>query len=196
MSARLTTVIALSANLLFWPALFIFAALRPGYSHLTNAVSELGSFGAPRMWAWNVVGFIVPGSLIAIAGWQIGRRISPSHHVLTAMLVLSGAMVVLAGLVPADMADRHGVATNIHLMGANGSLLAWMIALILLAAGIRRARRYEAIVAIITLLCLAGILLLAKHDSLGLTQRLIFVMFFLSFLVISLAPPEQVRAKS
>jgi hypothetical membrane protein len=196
MNTRLTTIVALAANLLFWPALFVFAALRPDYSHFTNAVSELGSFGAPRMWAWNVVGFIVPGSLIAITGWRIGRRIEANHYVLTAMLVLSGAMVVLAGLAPADMADRHGTATNIHLIGANGSLLAWVIALVLLAIRIRGARRYEAIVAIIALLCLAGVLLLADHTSLGLTQRLIFAIFFFSFAVLSLAPQEQVQSKS
>jgi len=186
MNTRLTMALSIAANLIFWPALFGFAALRPGYSHFTDAVSELGSFDAPQMWAWNIVGFVIPGLLLTLAGWRIGRAVEPDHYVMTTMLALSGAMLVLTGLAPADLSQRHGLATTIHLIGANGSLVAWAIALVMLASGIRGARKKAAIVALVVLACLAGILVLADRHALGLTQRLMFAAYFLSFPALAL----------
>src|SRR5215510_4862771 len=56
------------ATLVFWTALFVFAAMYPGYSHLHRAVSGLGAFGAPHAVAWNIIGFILPGLLLAVCG--------------------------------------------------------------------------------------------------------------------------------
>ena len=39
---------AVVAAVVFWTALFVFAAMYPGYSHLHRAVSGLGAFGAPH----------------------------------------------------------------------------------------------------------------------------------------------------
>ena len=191
MDMRLTTALTVTANLIFWPALFGFAALRPGYSHVTNAVSELGSFDAPRMWAWNIIGFIIPGILLTISGWRIGRSVEADHFVMTTLLAFSGAMLVLTGLAPADLSQRHGIATTIHLVGSNGSLVAWVLALVFLAVRIRGTRRATAIVALIVLVCLAGILVLADRNTLGLTQRLMFAAFFFSFPALALAAPRR-----
>jgi hypothetical protein len=35
------------------------SAARPEYSHLTKAISELGSVDAPRAWVWNIFGYII-----------------------------------------------------------------------------------------------------------------------------------------
>jgi hypothetical membrane protein len=37
------------------------SALRPDYSHLTKAISELGAVDAPRAWIWNLFGYVLSG---------------------------------------------------------------------------------------------------------------------------------------
>lgn len=53
----------------FWTLLLGFAAARTdGYSHLTKAVSELGSVGAPNGTVWNLLGFGLTGAALAVFG--------------------------------------------------------------------------------------------------------------------------------
>jgi len=68
------------ANLLFWPLMFAMAAMRSDYSHLHQAISELGSLGAPWMMVWNVFGFFGPGLLLAGFGWNLVRRLRPGSR--------------------------------------------------------------------------------------------------------------------
>ena len=72
-STRMTGWIGLAATGLFAAALGLFAALDPAYSHLTNAVSELGVVGAPSQLAWNLIGFIAVGVLLAAFGRGLGQ---------------------------------------------------------------------------------------------------------------------------
>jgi hypothetical membrane protein len=58
----------------FWVATVVFGALRPSYSHVANTISELGAVGTPNATAWNVLGFMLPGVLIAITGAAIALR--------------------------------------------------------------------------------------------------------------------------
>src|SRR4051812_45071306 len=150
---RLSPAVAsLAANMLFWPLLFIMAALRPEYSHFTKAVSELGTVDAPRMWVWNVLGYLIPGILIAIAGWQIGQRLSPKTYLLPGLLSLAGWFMALSGVFPCDMTHMQSFTTRTHLMGAFGSLGAYILALILIALKLRSDWHKAAI---LTLGCLA-----------------------------------------
>lgn len=52
----------------FFACLFGLAALQPGYSHLTKAVSELGAFGARYAATWNTLGFFLTGGIILFFG--------------------------------------------------------------------------------------------------------------------------------
>jgi len=52
----------------FFACLFGLAALQPGYSHLTKAVSELGAFGARYAAIWNTLGFFLTGGIIVLFG--------------------------------------------------------------------------------------------------------------------------------
>jgi hypothetical membrane protein len=187
---RVSVAASVAANLLFWSALLVFAALRPDYSHFTKAVSELGAFGAPNMRAWNLLGFILPGALLAVAGWSIGRRIAPGTMLLPGLLMLGGAMIVCAGMFPADMSDRDGLRTRLHLVGAFGSLAAWLLAMVLLAMRVRGAWRSAALVAMACLAALVAALLTSSPHSPALTQRLLFAAFFLSYPALALTRPR------
>ena len=51
----------------------VMSSRRPEYSHLTKAISELGSLDAPNMWAWNILGYILPGLAIALLAIGLKR---------------------------------------------------------------------------------------------------------------------------
>lgn len=80
-----------------------FASLRPGYSHFSNTISELGEIGAPR--ARQVAfGFFLPvGLLVWLALWLIYGGAS-DRYVLAALIALSslGAGYGLSAFFPCD----------------------------------------------------------------------------------------------
>lgn len=177
---KLTTpkTLALTANALFWTSVFGFAALRPDYSHFTKAVSELGAWGAPNMWGFNVLGYMLPGLLLAFCGWRIARGVKPHALVLPALLIFSALGVSLAGAFPADMADRGSTTTLLHLTGSLSSLLLWLPALIWLAVAARATH------AALMWTCLAALALSIGAFTLysflypGLVQRIMFALYF------------------
>ena len=168
------------ANLIFWPALFIFAALRPDYSHLTKAISELGTWGAPRMWRWNAIGYMIPGALLGTFGWQFGRMVVPRGLLLPLCLALPGIGLCVSGVFPGDLEHRTSTTTLLHL-GGTFMGLAMLPALLMLVLRIRTEWRDVAILSILSLVGLLGIFSLYRlapamvvpHP--GLVQRLMFV---------------------
>jgi hypothetical membrane protein len=107
MNERVAGLAGVAAVAVFWIALFAFAASYPRYSHSTKAISELGVFGAPHALAWNVIGYIVPGMLLAICGAGLATAIDRSGR-RTAfywLLVVSGLGLAGTGVFPAEMRD-------------------------------------------------------------------------------------------
>ncbi|MDA1095013.1 MAG: hypothetical protein O3A25_17345 [Acidobacteria bacterium] len=72
---RVAGAAGIAAFAMFWTALFGFAAAHPDYSHSHKAISELGAFGAPHALAWNLIGFITPGLLLAVCGAGLAQAI-------------------------------------------------------------------------------------------------------------------------
>ena len=139
MPAKQTAFLAFGATILFWCSLIGFAALNPRYSHFTKSVSELGAWGAPNMWAFNILGFIGPGLLLALFGLNLARYASPRNWLTAGLLVLSGSCLALAGLSPADMSNFASPTTIGHLVGSNGNALFWMLSTIALAIAARKS---------------------------------------------------------
>jgi hypothetical membrane protein len=166
---------------MFWPLMLALAAMRPDYSHLHQAISELGAVGAPRMWVWNIGGYILPGLLLAAFGWGLVRRFEPGSRWRAGLLALAGVGLALAGAVPADMDHRQGLQTVVHL--AAGSLLsaiAWATGLILLSILALRTRADIALSCLVALAALVGTFFLYGlwPDTPALVQRISFVVFF------------------
>jgi len=82
----------------------IFGALEPNYSHLYNAVSELGAFGAQNALGMNVLCLFLTGALVTCTGIAF-RIFLAERDVATS----SGWWVIILGVmlsgaaVPADM---------------------------------------------------------------------------------------------
>ena len=121
---------------LFATSVIGFAAMRSdGYSHATKAISELGSIGAPSAVFFNLVGFILPGFLIAAFSLALAnaaqRRVGPL------LLLGSGLLLALAGIAPARLDDYGATTTILHVVGAVGSGTLWVFALFWLGPMLR-----------------------------------------------------------
>jgi hypothetical membrane protein len=147
MTERRIGLIGVAGAAVFVLALAVLGSLRPEYSHAHRAVSELGAFNTPLNLAWNLTGFGLAGLLLAVFGWQLGLlgRPNPGRGAMdwiTALLLASlGLSLVLSGILPADLADRKGTATQLHIVGGMVGLL-WVPGTFVWAA--RRYRHWRA----------------------------------------------------
>ena len=192
MPGRTAALFGVGANLLFWASVATFAALRPDYAHATKAVSELGAWGAPNMWAFNVLGYILPGLLLAACGWLLGR--AAKSNAVAALLALSGVGVAVAGAFPADMNDYGSFTTMGHLVGSTGSLVAWALALVCAMLFARKNWPALAALSAAALALTIGAFFLYETLPSGIVQRITFGVFFAYFLVASLLLWRRTRA--
>lgn len=183
-STRTTGWIGLAATGLFAAALALFAALDPAYSHLTNAVSELGVVGAPNQLAWNLIGFIAVGVLLAAFGRGLGQLV---HTPSAGWLLILFGLAFAATAIPADMSDLGGPGSMAHIAASQAVLLFWALALIRLLFVKRFGPGLRAMTALALVLAV-GTIVVRGADLLpsGLTQRLSFAVVFGWVLVTSL----------
>ena len=197
MNRRQIGFLGLGAWMLFWSASIVFAALRSSYSHVVNTMSELGAAGSPHAAAWNVLGFIVPGILLAIVGATIARAAnpepSPSRTLATVLLALSGLAIAGQGLMPAEMAngvaDVTAASTRGHFISSLISGGAWAVGALMLVGPMKRNPDWRGLhIASIMLvvLTLASAFLLRGMLPDGLAQRVGNGFFCAWFILMSL----------
>jgi hypothetical membrane protein len=126
---KLSLGAAVAVPFLYYGNVVLSSLLYPGYSHILQYVSELGSAAAPHAWVFNT-GVVLFGLATASSGAGLGLALYRRDSgrllaVLVAVLVtLGGLGFVMGGLFP--MPDpRHGgfgLALAMHLVPA---LLAW-----------------------------------------------------------------------
>ncbi|MBX9803313.1 MAG: DUF998 domain-containing protein [Caulobacteraceae bacterium] len=184
-SARTTGLIGMTGVALFAVSLAVFGALNPGYSHLTNAVSELGAVGAPNQLAWNLMGFLGVGLLLCTFGRGLGRVLGTAS---------AGWLLVLFGLsfaataIPADMGDLGAQTSVAHIAASQAVLLFWLLALIRLMF-VRSFGLTLRLVTGLALLLAIGTVVVRGAELLppGLTQRLSFAVVLGWVLAVSAA---------
>jgi hypothetical membrane protein len=179
MSNRATAAVGVFAVGWFWVLLLVFAAVRvDGYSHVTKAVSELGSTGAPNGLAWNVLGFGVTGLALAVFGWGLGRAVEPRGRRTAGWLAGSG-LAFAATAVPADMDALDAPASLAHIAASLLVFVFWLPAAWTLARR-RQAWPGFARVSTIALWASAAAVVVRALDLAppGLGQRLSFAVYF------------------
>lgn len=166
------------APALFVGAILVFGALRPDYSHLTNAVSELGARGAPNAMAWNLIGFIAVGLLIAAFSWGLFR----STGSLSALVFvgLSGLAFAGTGVFPADMADLTAPGSRAHILMSVISFASFVLGAFLLGWRLLRLPGWRAAALGSGLLALLAVLTMPLREMAipsGLAQRAGFLIY-------------------
>lgn len=119
----------LIAPIVFWLTYSIMAGLRPEYSFLTKAISELGSVDAPRKWVWNFAGYILPGVLISIYSYGLFQSVAnkPGSKVPLISFMFSGLFMAFAGIFPGDFDNKQSLTMLLHTVGSFGSYICFLI---------------------------------------------------------------------
>jgi hypothetical membrane protein len=167
------------------------AARTDGYSHLTKAVSELGSTDAPHQLLFNLLGYILPGLLIA--GFAYGLRAqfnSRRAQLPFVLLAISGLLLTLAGICPMDMSQRAAPVSLLHAAGSLGSGLAWLLCAFTLGRPLRSQPAWLSLAIPLQLLTWTGLLLIVligvvSPATPGLGQRVSFAVYFLFVLLLA-----------
>lgn len=132
MSSKAAGLYGILATVWFTTALLVFADLYPGYTHATKAISELGAIGAPLQHAWNVIGFLVPGILLAFHGWGLGAV--ASDRIAGAGFCLSG-LSFAATCIPANMDDFSAPTSQAHIAASLAVFVFWLAGALRLTMG-------------------------------------------------------------
>jgi hypothetical membrane protein len=185
--ARIPVLCGVIAPVWFLVALLAFASLRPDYSHLTKAVSELGVVGAPNALAWNLLGFGAVGALICVVAWGLWTRCG--FRLAALFIALSGLGFAATGAFPADMSNMQSSATQRHILASLVSFGAFVAAVPAVGWSLWTTRRRSAALAA-TAFGIAAILsvLLRETDMpSGLAQRINFVAYLLWIALVAIA---------
>jgi hypothetical membrane protein len=88
----------------FAVATLVSAALRPGYSHVTNMISELGATGTPYAALMNYAGFVPAGLMLAALGVALAGVLPRQRLALAGavLVTLFGAGVASSGVISCD----------------------------------------------------------------------------------------------
>lgn len=157
-------------------------ALTPGYSHVSQYISELGARGAPQEWSVRLAGFLPAGILLLAFCWYAYAALPRSTGATLALvgLALYAAGYVIAAAYPCDPGCRPDKPTTSQLIHNAGGLLGYLLAPAFLLTFARAARTWPgashlAIAGYAAAgLALVGLLTLSPTSSTaGLSQRLL-----------------------
>lgn len=187
-TSGLIGIIAVTISIL---TIIIMATLRTdGYNHFQKAVSELGSLDAPNKWTFNIFGYIIPGILISNFSLNLLKKFRSNFlkSYPFYLLFLSGSFMVLAGTFPANMENKQSLITIIHLIGAGGSGVFWLLCALTLWWQLKKNYNWKT-VSIITFLIPFGMIIamsFVSKNSPGLSQRIAFASFYLYIIILAI----------
>ncbi len=101
---RLLRLGGIVGPIVFAVVVMLGAALRPGYSHVTNFISELGATGTTNAALMNYAGFVPAGLMLAAFGVSLAWAL-PRHRLTifaAALVALFGAGVAASGFISCD----------------------------------------------------------------------------------------------
>jgi hypothetical membrane protein len=192
---RTAGILGIVATFLCWGGMLLFGALRPSYSHSVNAVSELGALGTPNALPWNIIGFFIPGLLLAIAGGAAARSIHADRRRPTAfwLLILAGLGFAATGIFPAEVKDGIPIVTSPftrgHFIASLVHGFAWLVAVTLLIRPMLANRHWRRLTVPsigLAILTVAASIALRGTVSDAIVQRVAGGLYFLWIVMISI----------
>lgn len=161
--------------ILYFGTILIASLVYPGYSHIRQYASELGSASARYPWIFNV-GIVVMGAatLVSLVGFHAALRRLGANRVVIALFLITlgafGAGTLMGGLFPMPDPRHGGFGLGIGVLPAPALLAAalWRV------RGMRRLRGYLVVTFIAALVMFAimmGAGSLVRRANVGAFQR-------------------------
>jgi hypothetical membrane protein len=124
--------------IIYASTVFILGLLWPGYNHVTQFMSELGSSGAPHAFIMNTIGFQLLGLLLIVFSLGLHREIKPGSVLSPILIASSGLGLILTGALQCDPG-----CINVTLTGRLHSYSAILAALAMIFAVLSISPRIE-----------------------------------------------------
>jgi len=169
----------------------VFSLLTPNYSHLTNAISELGAEGAPLAVGWNIVGFILVGLLIVAFAWglHVTIRNQAGVSIVPLLVGLSGIGWMGLGIFPAEAGFQPSIRTTLHFVMVSVNYLPFIAVAFIFAFRLRSDSYWKRWIVFSTAMGLLAILsfFIPRTVPAGLSQRIGLGAYFVWLFVMSYA---------
>ena len=193
---RLFSLGGLAGPLLFILAVILSAALRPGYDHVSQLISELGETGGSTAQLMTYLGFYPTGILILLFSVSCFAAIRRNLLSLagTVLVGLASLAIIVAGIFSCDVGcamEDPSTDQMLHTAAAMGAFLAMIVASILWSLRFRTLDHwrglwiYSLVTGIGAFGLLVAFLLLSESQIAGLVQRLLVLVLFIWLMVFS-----------
>ncbi|MDI1252069.1 DUF998 domain-containing protein [Thermomonas sp.] len=153
----------------------------PEYSHLMHPVGLRGATGLPYAMAFNLLLFVVPGVLLAVAGQGLRRGLPDAGWLARIGIVLvqlSAFAFAMQGVMSLDPADMDATMSRLHALAWMLWWIAFVPGALLLALGARRGATF-ALVSLAAAVLVPIIAVFAPVELwVGVAQRLAYALWF------------------
>jgi hypothetical membrane protein len=191
MNVKRFALCGMLAPIVFALALAVFSLMSPGYSNLTNAVSELGVTGAPYALAWNAIGFVLVGALTIAYGWGLRLDMRPvsGSTIVPLLVAISGLGFAGLGSFYAEAGFQPSLRTTLHFVMVSVCFLAFILVAFIFPAKMKRNDYWKkwALFSVVMGILAVASFFIPKTVPLGLSQRIGMGANFLWLFVTSLA---------
>lgn len=143
---KLLLLAGIAAPVTLVVAIAVAGQFEPGYSHVSQYVSELGATGASHPVAFNYGGLFLSGLLTVLFSLGFGARAGTRASLVASsvLVAVAGLGRIAAGIFPCDAGcslDDMSTPATIHAAAGFIALMSGAFAPVLLAVGLRRSRR-------------------------------------------------------
>ena len=202
MNVKRFALCGMLAPIVFALAMTVFSLMTPGYSNLTNMVSELGVIGAPFALAWNAIGFFLVGALMTVYAWglRLDMRPASGSTIVPLLVAISGLGFAVLGFSPAEAGFEPSLRTTLHFVMVSVYFLAFILVAFVFPAKMKGNdywKKWALFSVVMGSLAVASYFLAAIPETVpvGVSQRIGMGAHFLWLFVTSLAlfrkPPEE-----
>lgn len=191
---RAVRVAAWIAALLFAGCVIAFGSALEGYSQALHPVALLGAQGVTHAQVFNLLGFVLPGLLLAFVGWRL-REAQPADapwppRIGAWLVMLSALAFAMQGVLHLDPRDLEAVGSRLHASAWTLWWVAFAAGAILIAIGRWRGGNdrlpaWTGVLAATVLVMLALLGPLAMPAAIA--QRAAFAVWFLWWLALARA---------
>ncbi len=188
---RVLGVFGIVAFILIIISITVFSYLTPGYSHLTNAISELGINDKQYALEFNIFGFGIVGLLVSLFSYGLYQTIRQykGSRLLSIIVFISGISWGILGIFSLAPNLQTTFLSNMHYVFVSINYLSFIVGVALMAIFLRKEMHWKNVIVLSIIYALIGISTFIIPTSIipgGIIQRIAIFVYFAWILTISI----------